>query len=119
MISVTFNETVILDKGWTASDFNISVTGPLTPYEIKAELLYSSILMTPTPNLTLWFSYSSPSQFFGNGSETLTLNFADQTKIKNSAYSFGMLNSSLSFTPYPQESSEGCGELIFQIIIYF
>jgi hypothetical protein len=119
LISVTFNETVILDKGWTTSDFNISVTGPLTPYEIKAELLYSSILMTPTPNLTLWFSYSSPSQFFGNGSETLTLNFADQTKIKNSAYSFGMLNSSLSFTPYPQESSEGCGELIFQIIICF
>lgn len=119
MIYITFNETVILDIGYTSSDFNVSISGPLTPYNVQWELLYSSTLMVPTPNMTVWFSYSSSSQLFGNGSEIITLNFTDMTKIQNSAYNFGMINSSVSFRVHPQESDEGCGELIFQIIIYF
>ena len=75
--------------------------------------------MAPTPNLTIWFSFSSDSQFFGNGSETLTITFKDKTKLKNSAYDFEMINSTLTFELHPQESDEGCGEIIFFIMIFF
>ena len=118
-ISITFNETVILSTGWTSSDFEFSLSGPLTPYSISWDFTSATALKVPTPMQTVWFSYSSSSQFFGNGSETLTITFKDMTRIQNSAYKFGMINSTISFTVFPQESSEGWGELIFQIIIYF
>lgn len=107
LISVEFNETVILDAGYTPADIEFSISGPLTPYDVSWTLLSSSVLMAPTPNKTIWFTFSSDSQFFGNGSETLTIMFKDQSKIKNSAYNFGTINSTLTFTLYPQESSEG------------
>jgi hypothetical protein len=118
LISVSFNETVYLESTFTQSDVNVSISGPLTPYDVTLELVNATILITPTPNLTIWFSYNSTSQFIGNGSETLSISFPT-SKILNSAYNFAMLNSSLDFTLFPQESSETCGELGFEVPIIF
>jgi hypothetical protein len=116
LISVSFNETVYLKSTFTQSDLNMSISGPLTPYDVTFELVNATILITPTPNLTIWFSYNSSSQFIGNGSETLSISFPT-SKILNSAYNLAMLNSSLNFTLFPQESSETCGELGFIVPI--
>lgn len=106
LISVTFNESVILDPLWTTADIGMSISGPLGPYNLSYELLNANILKTPQPNITIWFSYSINTQLFGNGSETLTVSILNQTRLINSAYNFGTLNSSFSVTLSPQESSE-------------
>jgi cysteine-rich repeat protein len=116
LISITFNETVYLENTFTQSDINISISGPLSPYSGSIELVNSTTLITPSPNLTIWFTYSSSNQFIGNGSETLTISLPTD-KILNSAYNFAALNSSISFTLYPQESTETCGELMFLVPI--
>jgi len=80
---------------------------------VKFELLNQTILMTPVPNITIWFSYSTSSQLFGNGTETLNLTFVSPDKIQNNAYKFGTINTSLFVTLFPQESTQTCGELVF------
>lgn len=106
LISVSFNESVILGPLWTPADISMSISGPLNPYDLTYELLNATILKTPQPNVTIWFSYSTNSQLFGNGTETLAVSFVNQSTLVNSAYNFGTLNSSLSVPLYPQESSK-------------
>lgn len=119
LISLTFNETVILDTTFNQSEIGMKVSGPFGPYDVSVTLLNETLLKTPTPNMTIWFEYSIKDQIVGNGSEVLTLFFSTPNKIENSAYGFGSLNSSFTFSPYPQESSKTCGELVFAIPIYF
>ena len=117
LFSFTFNESVILDAGYTSSDYDISLSGPMTPYSLTWDFISAPFLMVPFANYTIWFSYSTSDQLFGNGSESLTVNFTDMTRIKNAAYNFEMINSSVTFNNlFPQETTKACGDLLFNIV---
>lgn len=116
---LTFNETVQLDGGWTSADYHVAMEGPMTPYSLDWDFLSAPDLLVPYPNYTVYFSYETSNQVFGNGSESLTIYFNDTTRLQNSAYGFGMINSSLTFTGLvPADTTEACGDMLFNFIIY-
>lgn len=109
MISLTFNETVILNEDWTEEKWRMEVSGPMSPYPLNWTFLSENILKVPTENLTVWFSYEiAGKQRFGNGSEVLTIYFDDLEVMNSYSYNFPMINSTVKFNLYPLESDEDC-----------
>ncbi len=39
MVTLTFNETVLLNTNWVPSDLAVEILGPKTPYEIESTLM--------------------------------------------------------------------------------
>lgn len=117
-MSLTFNESVKLDNTWTKEDWRIEITGPMTPYTVNWEFLSANNLMVPLENLSVWFEYEIvTTQLFGNGSETLTIYFDDLQVMNSFSYGFGMINSTVDYRLFPQESDEECGIFSFMVAI--
>jgi hypothetical protein len=115
---MTFNETVIMAEGYINNDWKIELEGPMTPYTVTYECVSAPILMVPTPNLTVWFTFEAEDvQFFGYESETMTFTFSDLNMIKSESYLFPMINKTVTFHVDPHESSETCGIRSLGIIV--
>ena len=107
LISLKFNETVILNKEWSKKSWRVEVSGPLSPYTINWEFISADILMVPTQNLTVWFSFEiEKKQLFGNGSETINIYFDDLQVMNSYSYNFQMINKSVSLDLFPREAEE-------------
>jgi hypothetical protein len=46
MVTLTFNETVLLNKNWVASDLAVEIIGPKTPYVVESTLMNSETSKT-------------------------------------------------------------------------
>ena len=105
---LTFNESVILNEDWTPEDWRIEISGPLKPYNVTWDFLSAPILMVPTENISVWFQFAinGDKQFFGNGSETLTIFFDDLEVMNSLSYNFGIINKTVNFTLFPSESQD-------------
>lgn len=111
---------MILNEDWTKEDWRIEVSGPLTPYNVSWTFLSAPILMVPTENISVWFQIEllDNKQLFGNGSEILTIYFDDLKVMNSFSYHFEMINSTVNYTLFPQESKNTCGIGIYTLIIH-
>ena len=116
MFALQWNETVILNPAWTEDNWDITLSGPITPYDdFKWEFFSQADLIAANENISTWWEYSSGRQFFGNCTEEITLVFTIQHDIINSAYSFESEEPGYVFCPPPKEASGG-GFFLFGII---
>lgn len=78
------------------------------PYTVDWDFLSAPILMVPVENITVWFQFEilGDKQFFGNGSEVVTIYFNDIQVMNSYSYHFGMINSTVNLYPSPSESTD-------------
>ena len=108
LIGFEFNETIILDPDWSQSDWNITVTGPMNPYSFNWTFISEFILEIPLKNISMWFSYDSPDQYHGNGTEQIFFNFTKNVRVLSYSYEFEMLNTTVEFDLPPREGTYKC-----------
>jgi hypothetical protein len=78
------------------------------PYIVNWDFLSAPILSVPIENITVVFQFEieGNKQFFGNGTEVVTIYFDDLEVMNSYSYHFGMINSSVSYNLFPSESTD-------------
>ncbi len=60
MFALQWNETVILKPAWTEDNWDITLSGPITPYDdFKWEFFSQADLIAANENISTWWEYSS------------------------------------------------------------
>ena len=101
---------------WVEENWAVTLSGPITPYDDFTQSFFSEAdLIAGTKNISTWWNYSTSKQFFGNCTETITLEFINQHDIINSIYSFESEETGYVFCPPPKEAGGG-GYYLFGMI---
>ena len=59
MFALEWNETVLLKTSWEPNNWNISMSGPLSPYDnFTWNFISENSLISGSENKTIWWEYS-------------------------------------------------------------